>query len=75
MFFLNELPNIVKNDPNESTEEQANKDEIVIYADDNTPTTADADPICLQTKIQDEANLVTDWFSSLLVQVLLERTS
>ena len=65
LFFLNELPNIVKNDPDEAIEEQTNinKDEIVIYADDNTPTTADADPICLQTKIQEEANLVINWFT------------
>ena len=36
---------------------------LSIYADDNTPTTSDKDPNQLQRKIQDEANLVTSWFS------------
>ena len=38
-------------------------DEIVVYADDNTPTTADKDPIMLQTKVQNEADIVTSWFA------------
>ena len=37
-------------------------DNIIIYADDNTPTTADKDPLVLQTKAQKEVDLVTGWF-------------
>ena len=39
------------------------EEEIIVYADDNTPTTADKNPIILQNKIQNEADLVTNWFS------------
>ena len=33
-----------------------------MYADDNTPFTADKDPAILQRKIQDEATSVLNWF-------------
>ena len=61
LFFLNELPDIVKETPGDTLDD--NDSEIVIYADDNTPMTSDKDPLALQTKIQDEANCVTNWFS------------
>ena len=57
LFYINELPDIVYNDNTD------NEDELVVYADDNTPFTADKDPVVLQSKIQVEANTVTDWFS------------
>ena len=44
----------------EDTEEVT--DNIIIYADDNTPTTADKDPLVLQAKTQKEVDLVTSWF-------------
>ena len=65
LFFINELPDIVK-DTSEEAGNDGNNDEdneIVVYADDNTPITADKDPIMLQDKIQNEADIVTDWFS------------
>ena len=61
LLFLNELPDVVKDDSDDTSEDTDN--EVVIYADDNTPITSDKDPIQLQRKIQDEANLVTNWFS------------
>ena len=61
LLFLNELPDVVKSDA-EDTSNDADND-VVIYADDNTPITSDKDPIQLQRKVQDEANLVTRWFS------------
>ena len=65
LFFINELPDIVKERHGENSHENAagTDEEIVIYADDNTLTTADKDPIDLQSKVQNEANLVTSWFS------------
>ena len=64
LLFLNELPDIVKDDHAEETEasEIPNENDVIIYADDNTPITADKDPLRLQEKIQDEANIVTGWF-------------
>ena len=62
---INELPDIVK-ETTEGNADAENNDkdaEIIVYADDNTPTTADKDPLVLQTKVQNEANLVTNWFS------------
>ena len=61
LLFLNELPDVVKDDPEDASEDSVN--DVVIYADDNTPITSDKDPNQLQRKIQDEANLVTSWFS------------
>ena len=61
IFFLNELPDVVKTDPD--GENSSKDDEIVIYADDNTPISADKDPINLERKIQAEADLVTGWFT------------
>ena len=36
---------------------------IIIYADDNTPITADKDPENLEMKVQHGATLITDWFA------------
>ena len=68
LLFINELPDIVTNDIDELNDAmeggdgEENMNNIIIYADDNTPTTADKDPLVLQTKSQKEVDLVTDWF-------------
>ena len=74
LLFIDELPDIVNdvtddrahnNEHDNVTEEEdteENTDNIIIYADDNTPTTADKDPLLLQAKAQKEVNLVTSWF-------------
>ena len=53
LLFINELPDLVK-EPLEHDEEEedmpSERDfEVVVYADDNTPVAADADPLSLQT--------------------------
>ena len=57
LLFINELPELVKGEA--APDEDA---EIVVYADDNTPSTAAEDPDLLEAKIQNEANIVTKWF-------------
>ena len=57
LIYINELSEAVKTNSNGD-----NDADVVIYADDNTPITADKDPNALQTKIQIEADLMTDWF-------------
>ena len=65
LIFINELAEVVKNEDNEDTEVDRDDDaDVIIYADDNTPTTADCDPEKLEEKIQAKASLVTAWFSS-----------
>ena len=49
--------------PAENDDEEQADNDIVIYADDNTPITAAKDPIVLEAKLQVEANAVTNWFS------------
>jgi hypothetical protein len=65
LLFINELPDIVKEDLEVESDvnDPHSEEEIIVYADDNTPTTADKNPIILQNKIQNEADLVTNWFS------------
>ena len=48
--------------------------DIIIYADDNTPFTADADPEVLQTKLQHEATTVSNWFEKNDMVVSSEKT-
>ena len=48
--------------------------DIIIYADDNTPFTADADPEVLQTKLQHEATSVSAWFKRNDMVVSSEKT-
>ena len=59
---MNELPEVIKvktcdEDPNIDPEA-----DIIVYADDNTPFTADEDPEVLQVKLQQEADTVSKWF-------------
>ena len=52
LLFINELAEAVKIGEPEEIDKDA---DVIIYADDNTPTTADADPDILEMKIQSEA--------------------
>ena len=64
LIFINELAEVVKQeeateDDAEGLDEEVDKDaEVIIYADDNTPTTADKDPEKLQEKVQSSNRLV-----------------
>ena len=67
-IFINELPEVVT--PFVDSEENSDDDEdrdidegtVVVYADDNTPTVANADPNRLINKTQTIANNITEWF-------------
>ena len=69
-IFINELPEVVT--PTVESEENSDDDDdedkdidegtVVVYADDNTPTVADADPNRLFIKTQTIANNITEWF-------------
>ena len=61
LLFINELPEVMKvpEDDDNIIDEDA---EIVVYADDNTPSTAAENADDLQKKIQSEADCVTSWF-------------
>ena len=66
LLFLNELPDIVKEDQEQASvkaDHNDNSDDIVIYADDNTPISSDKDPLRLETKVQKEADTVVKWFT------------
>ena len=52
LIFINELPEVVKVKRSENEPDIDTDADIIIYADDNTPFTADADPEVLQTKLQ-----------------------
>ena len=58
IIYINELPEAVK------TEEdlEANSD-IIIYADDNSPTVSHDDPIKLMETIENDGKKVSEWFS------------
>ena len=56
---------IVDNIDNENDTDNKNDNEsdIIIFADDNTPSTYHENPEMLEYKIQDDANTVTEWFT------------
>ena len=56
LLYINELAEAVKV---ESNDEDA---DVIVYADDNTPISADRDPDILEVKMQNVADLTTDWF-------------
>ena len=58
IIFINELPQVVK-----SSENQEEDTNIIIYADDNSPTTSNNDPMELLRTIERDGTKVTDWFS------------
>ena len=77
IIFIMELPDVVKpnedlqqnNDHHDTTnnitninDETENDSEIIIYADDNTPTTSSKHPDNLEYKIQEDGDKVIDWF-------------
>ena len=55
---LAQFVTIVKSEDN--TE---NKSDVVVYADDNSPTTSNEDPEELMRVIEKDAKNITDWFS------------
>ena len=64
LLFINELPDLAdENDGHEEPSDVGN-DSIIVYADDNTPTTADEDPTALQRNAQKQVDCVTDWFAT-----------
>ena len=74
IIFIMELSTVVKqndNDGERNENENENNDndentesEIIIYADDNTPTTSANDPNDLQNYIQNDSNKVIQWFDA-----------
>ena len=52
ILYINELPQVVKTEENDS--------KIIIYADDNSPTTSHSDPSELLRVIQTSGSKVTD---------------
>ena len=68
LFFINELPEIVKNLHDDEIGGTNNEEEVevtndvIVYADDNTPITAGREPLPLQEKAQTLVDSVTDWF-------------
>ena len=70
LIFINELPEIFK----QTNEVQNDDKEIIIYADDNTPTTSEKSPINLQTNIEKIGTEVTDWFLKNEMICSLEKT-
>jgi hypothetical protein len=73
LIFINELPNIVKNvgDGQEASNEES---AVVVFADDNTPTTSHANPAVLERNIQRDGNTVTKWFEKNDISVSGEKT-
>ena len=63
ILFINELPFILKkrtpNTPLETSEESS----IVVFADDNTPTSSHEQLETLLETMQENCNVVTNWFS------------
>ena len=58
IIYINELPEVVNNRENCDTDS-----DVIIYADDNSPTTSHSDPQELLEKVQNDGKKVTDWFS------------
>ena len=78
VIFINELPETIKLNGNNAEKEETDDDEdeehIVVYANDNTPTTSHEDPIILEAKTQRIADCVSDWFSRNDMLVSSEKT-
>ena len=58
LLYINELAEAVKVESNIYNEDA----DVIVYADDNTPISADRDPDILEVKIKNVADLATDWF-------------
>ena len=76
VIFINELPETIKLDGNDAdnNNEDDDAEHIVVYADDNTPTTSHKDPTTLEVKTQRIADCVSDWFSRNDMLVSSEKT-
>ena len=76
VIFINELPESIKilNSDQDIPNNENDDGHIVIYADDNTPTTSAVQPVLLLEKIQLIADRVTDWFSRNEIVVSGEKT-
>jgi hypothetical protein len=73
-IFINELPEVAKVPKDDEVEDIDPGAEIIVYAGNNTPFTADADPEVLQEKLQHEADTVSDWFQKNDMVVSSEKT-
>ena len=65
--FIKRNDNDVENNDNERENNENyhnNESEIIIYADDNTPTTSANDPNDLQEYIPIDSDKVIQWFTS-----------
>ena len=60
LIFINELPEITLNNDQTNIENSS----IVIFADDNTPSTSEIHPTVLKENIQKIGDNVTKWFES-----------
>ena len=70
------LPDIVLNEIEEHSEnEQKEHDDIIIYADDNTPISGDKDPLRLQDKIHEEAKLQVGFLRMTWYAVVIKQTN
>ena len=67
IIFINELPFILKKrtptSPGHDQQEVSDGSSIVVFADDNTPTSSHEDLPALMNKMQDNCNVITNWFS------------
>ena len=61
LLYINELPEVTKKagDDEKEVTEQSN---VIIFADDNTPTTSNHDPEELMKDIKVDADKITEWF-------------
>ena len=72
-IFINELPQIVKSRKNEndsqenveSAKSNNRNSDIIIFADDNTPTTSCKNPDELERNIQNDGDTVVNWFTKI----------
>ena len=63
LIYINELPALVEELPEETHGDEGEKNAtIVIYADDNTPSSSHENPTELQRDMQKIANDVVNWF-------------
>ena len=76
LIFVNELPDVIKMKETDGSQGEVvdNDADIIVYADDNTPFTADSDPEILQVKLQQEADSVTNWFEKNDMVISSEKT-
>ena len=62
IIFINELPNIL-NKTSEEGHAAPENDSIIVFADDNTPTSSHESLDILMDRMQSNCNEVTSWFS------------